>query len=592
MYTILVILASLALLYFVSYPYNLLRNLRNARKSGCSYLIVPLDPQTFVWMVASVPLRPWLKANLPTWIYNRISMTIYGFEYSEKDRMQTHSANPKALGDETYVLVHPGSFEVNTRDPELAYEILKRPRDFMQVEIVNLFVAKFGHNVLSSNGDSWSRQRKIVASAINEKISRTVFNESVTQTQGLLEETLGGKSAADTTKIFDAMKKITINVLSGAGMGTSVPWDDDRNEKPSPGFKMTYIEACRVVIKAMVGPIILPLWFLDNYPSFLPGHTFLRDVGHAIREFPVHTKDLLDQERVRAKSGDTEARNNIMSQLLEASEGKDVKKDGKQALSETEMIGNLFVFTAAGFDTTANTLTYAIMLLARYPQWQDWMFEEIDSIMPKDDTAELDYTTIFPKATRVLAVMLETLRFFPPLVHITKGTRLPQTVTTSTRSYWFPANSTVYVNTVGLHMNPDVYRNINLAPGEQPSDRDEEIFRPTRWLNPPGDAHAIFTPPKGCFVPWSLGPRICPGQKMAQVEFTSIFLTLFRNHRIAGVPVKQGSEGKLETPAQMNERYERLMNDSSPIMTLQMSGIYDIPADSDKGVPINVSRRK
>ncbi|KAK0940387.1 hypothetical protein LTR91_027204, partial [Friedmanniomyces endolithicus] len=81
------------------------------------------------------------------------------------------------------------------------------------------------------------------------------------------------------------------------------------------------------------------------------------------------------------------------------------------------MLGNLFVFGAAGFDTTANTLSYALVLLARYPAWQAWLVEEVDRIFPAQPTSEqqLEYSAVFPQATRTLAFMYETLRLYTPL---------------------------------------------------------------------------------------------------------------------------------------------------------------------------------
>ncbi|KAF1822771.1 cytochrome P450 [Dissoconium aciculare CBS 342.82] len=589
MYTIVTIVVALLAIIFAQSIYNLINNLNAARRSNLPHFILPFDQNAFVWVVASVPLRPWLKKNLPAWLYHRVAMTIYGFEFSEKRRMRDPTSTPRAVNQRTYALVTTGHFEINTRDPELASEILRRPKDFQQPEIITLFLNKFGHNLLTSNGEDWSRQRKIIASAINERISKTVFEESVQQTRGLLEEIVGDAQSADTTRMFDAMKKITINVLSGAGMGARVQWREDVNEKPRPGYKMTYIEACKTVINNMNGPIILPSWFLANYPSSWPGHDLFKRLSYAVKEFPIHTKDLLAQEKERAEASGGEARNNIMSQLLQATSAGAAEKKG---LTDDETMGNLFVFTAAGFDTTANTLAYAIMLMSRYPQWQKWVLEEVDEIMPKDETTKLDYLTVFPKATRVMAVLFETLRLFPPLVHMTKETKTAQTLTSSAGTYYIPPKTTVYVNTVGLALDPEVFRNLNLAEGEVPSKDDELAFRPTRWINAAGSAQTFFQAPKGVFIPWSAGPRVCPGQKMAQVEFTSIFLTLLWKHRIEAVPIKTGSDKSQETSSQVNARLEALMSDSSPIMTLQMNGVYDVADEVGKGVPIRVIRRK
>lgn len=586
--SILAIVASLLTIYFTSLIYRFIVNLSKAKKSGFPYIIIPWNQNSFIWMIVSVPLRPWLNKTMPNWIRDRLSLTIYGVEFHEQLRPFDQYAAPQG-NDKSYSLVTPGMFEVTTRDPELTTEILRRTNDFLPLELTELFMGKFGPNVLTSHGESWARQRKVVASVINERISRTVFNESIGQTSGLLDELLGEGSAGESNRVFDMMKKITINVLSGAGMGTSVDWKDDANERPSPGYKMTYIEAVKSVINNVGGPIILPQWFLSNYPTFLPGHQTLKSLSYAMVEFPQHTRNLLDQERQRTVAALGETRSNIMSQLLHASDQGEDNKGGK-ALSEDEMMGNLFIFTAAGFDTTANTLSFALVLLSRYPKWQDWLFEEIDSIMPVDSSADLDYTAIYPKAIRVQACMHEVLRLFPPVIHLSKMTTKPQQVKTSRGTFSFPARTTVYINTVGLHLNAGVWRNLNLAKDEQKSDKDEFDFRPTRWIDPSSDGTQLFKPPKGIFVPWSAGPRVCPGQKMALVEFTAIFLKLFSKHRIEAVPLKTAAG--VETRAQMERRLDERMKDSISILTLQMNDVYDVKDGKDKGLKLRLSKRR
>lgn len=362
-------------------------------------------------------------------------------------------------------------------------------------------------------------------------------------------------------------------------------------EQPKPGFKQTYIQSVKSIINNVDGPLLLPQWFLLNYPSFMPGHQKLKTLGYAIQEFPQHTHTMLNEESQRLREQQSVSRSNIMSQLVQASENgdPDLRTGDKKmkALSDEEMMGNLFVFTGAGFDTTANTISYALILLSRYPQWQDWLFEEIDGILSNETATdeELDYATIFPKATRVLALMLETLRLFTPLIHISKQTAKEQTIQTSKGIYWLPANSTVYVNGVALHLDPMIWRNLNLADKEEASDTDEYHFRPTRWVNPPGSQHPLFQPPKGTYVPWSTGPRVCPGQKFAQVEFVTVFLTLLRQHKLSAVALEKESQEDVE------KRLDARMKDSMSVLTLQMNGVYDVSSSNEKGLKLRLSRR-
>ncbi|EMC93909.1 hypothetical protein BAUCODRAFT_75410 [Baudoinia panamericana UAMH 10762] len=582
--SILQIVGILIAAYCSTFIYCFVRNLYYASKSGLPMLVVPWDQNHFVWMVTAVALRPHLEKWLPKSIYKRLRLTIYGWEFHERGRPHKEYLG----GKRTYMHVGLGRSEFWTSDAEVVWEVLRRPNDFHQLDLTDLFMARFGHNVLTTNGDRWARQRKVVASVINERISKAVFDESVRQTEGLMDEVYRSSSdtsdCAETNKLFDMMKKITIHVLSGAGMGATVSFSGDTLEKPKPGYKLNYIESVKSVIYNITGPMLLPQWLLANWPSTWPAAENMRTLSCAMREFPVHTKDMIEQERQRAAaSKSAETRSNIMSQLLKASESEADMKGN--ALSEEEMIGNLFLFTIAGFDTTANTLSYALALLARYPAWQDWLLEEVDQIVPSTATAaELDYTTVYPKANRTVAFMLETLRLFTPLIHISKQTATAQTIQTSTGAYWIPPKTTCYVNTILLHLDPAVWRNLNIQPGEESSDDDETLFRPTRWLNPSGSAHVIFQPPRGSYVPWSTGPRVCPGMGMARVEFVTVMLMLLRRNRIQAVCL----DGEDEKQAQL--RLESRMRKSQSILTLQMEGIYDVK-DATDGLSLRLVKR-
>lgn len=244
------------------------------------------------------------------------------------------------------------------------------------------------------------------------------------------------------------------------------------------------------------------------------------------------------------------------------------------------------IFTAAGFDTTANTIAFALTLLARHRKWQEWVCVEVDELVPADPGIELDYAATFNKAIRTQAFMYEVLRLFTPLVHLAKQTKEAQILKTPTGIVSLPANTTVYVNDVCLHLDPEIWRNLNLAGNDEPSDNDEERFRPSRWINPSGSSQTLFTPPKGTYVPWSMGPRVCPGQKMAQVEIVAIFLTLLRNHHF-GPSLLPG-----ETLDQAYAKLEKRMSDSISILTVQMRDIYDVDESSEAGLKLKISKRR
>ena len=121
--------------------------------------------------------------------------------------------------------------------------------DFHQQPITTSILSVFGDNVLTTDGQIWSRHRKVVASVINERISKSVWDESVKQTQGMIRELFDNddtKDVASSNQLPEMLKRITVLVLSGAGMGTSKSWEADQEEKPARGYRQTYIECTKL----------------------------------------------------------------------------------------------------------------------------------------------------------------------------------------------------------------------------------------------------------------------------------------------------------------------------------------------------------
>lgn len=131
----------------------------------------------------------------------------------------------------------------------------------------------------------------------------------------------------------------------------------------------------------------------------------------------------------------------------------------------------------------------------------------------------------------------------------------PQTIFLKNKTYLVPGSCIVNINTPGLHASRSTWGDDALS------------FRPSRWLTGDGE---LVTPPRGTFLPWSSGPRVCPGQKMAQVEFVAIISTLLARCRIE--PVLKDGEG-IE---QARERLVELTQDSQTKLTLQMNKPHEV----------------
>lgn len=210
------------------------------------------------------------------------------------------------------------------------------------------------------------------------------------------------KNPGDNT--IDGLRNIAINVLGHSCYGQSQPWSPESynpgNNLPKEGS--SYFQAISLVTIMILEAAFLPskLLKLPVMPQSL------QMLGNAVEDLPKFTKKMLDQER-KVADQDSGPRNNLLSMLVRLSDQG--KKEGGSglSLSEDEISGNLFLFSAAGFDTTANTMGYAVTLLAAYPEWQDWIREELQSL--DIDISKWEYKETFPKCQRVLAVMVCSL---------------------------------------------------------------------------------------------------------------------------------------------------------------------------------------
>ena len=61
--------------------------------------------------------------------------------------------------------------------------------------------------------------------------------------------------------------------------------------------------------------------------------------------------------------------------MIDATEGED---GGKGKLSDEEIVANSILFLLAGFETTANALSFVSYLLALHPEIQERLQAEID----------------------------------------------------------------------------------------------------------------------------------------------------------------------------------------------------------------------
>jgi cytochrome P450 len=180
-------------------------------------------------------------------------------------------------------------------------------------------------------------------------------------------------------------------------------------------------------------------------------------------------------------------------------------------LSEAQVRANIVTFIAAGHETTSNTLTWALFLLATHPQWRQLAEAEVDSALPDGAIEGAPIAASSLKSLPLIrAIIDETLRLYPPAaswsrealeadeaagIHLDKGTL-------------------VVISPWVLHRHKLLWK-------------DPGAFDPSRFLPDVRVAIDRFS-----YLPFGAGPRICIGASFALQEAVIILASILRHFRL------------------------------------------------------------
>lgn len=199
-------------------------------------------------------------------------------------------------------------------------------------------------------------------------------------------------------------RTLSLDVLAATGFRKSYKFR--ASTEPGPDEARNYRESLMLTLDNALFMMLVPPKLLTM--PFVP-KTWAR-IGQATNDFRKYMMDMLKEERRLLDAGKP-GTGNLMSSLVRASEVEQMKKsksntDDARGLTVGEILGNIFVINFAGHDTTANTLAYAMLLLAAYPEVQDWIGEELKEVLQDSSSETWNYEQLFPRLKRCLAVLV------------------------------------------------------------------------------------------------------------------------------------------------------------------------------------------
>ncbi|KAA8569039.1 hypothetical protein EYC84_000712 [Monilinia fructicola] len=519
---------------WISYVlYSLAVNYNIARKTGLPLVILPIDSGNPLWMAVDTKILPYFK-HLPL-TKNFTRFNYRGWEI--RDRYRAH----QELGD-AFILVTPGKNWLQLCNAETLIDINARSREFTRPTEMLEMLNVFGPNLGTTEGAQWQRHRKITATCFNENNNEIVWSEVIRQATGM-RKYWSSKSAINT--IGDDTRTLSLHVMSSAGFGKSYPFQGAEEESSTKG-SANIRDALKLILDNCIalvalGPNNLDKWWLPK--SWRPLH-------EATVTFQNYMTNAYEEGKRAAADGSTHG-SNLMTSLVRASQAEGKEGTSQGGLTEQEIYGNIFVFNFAGHDTTANTLAFGIALIATRPDVQDWIAEEIAEVFGDQDPETSNYTEIFPRLKRCLAVTYETVRLYTPVAIVKTSGPEPRELKVNDSTHVLPPNTMIIPSYSAMHTHPRHWGSNSLAwePSRWIIATSTSSSEPTLTSPPPPKTSNLaaekfleFPKASNPFIAWSGGARVCPGKKFSQVEFVGVLVGLFKDYKVKPVQLEGESE--------------------------------------------------
>ncbi|WP_157264735.1 cytochrome P450 [Azohydromonas aeria] len=335
-----------------------------------------------------------------------------------------------------------------------------------------------GHGVITTEGATWQRQRRMLQPAFTP---RQVAGDAA-QMRAAIETALERALLAGADHALVDMQALFGRVAMDVILRTLFSRAADAEADAAIG-------AMGVLGEAAMFDLIVPF----NLPPWLPRR------GKAARRQALQTlRDLVHGHIARRRmQPDPAAGDDVLARLLA------LRDDASgEALSEQEVFDQCMVSFQAGHETTATALTWWSRLLAQHPDAAARARAEVDAVLAGRDPGP-EHLQALPFLT---ATLKEAMRLYPPLPALITRHTLREI---SVGGWRIPPGASLYVTPWVLHRDPRWW-----------SEPDE--FRPGRFL--PGAPEV----PRGAWIPFGVGPRVCIGQHFAMLEMTLVAAMLLQ----------------------------------------------------------------
>lgn len=301
-----------------------------------------------------------------------------------------YTAYSPALKRDLWVLSHPD---------HVRYVLVDHHANFTKGIGIERVAILLGNGLMTSEGDHWRRQRRMVQPAFHRKVIATWMPHIHTATERLAERWRAAAMRGEPVNVTQDMSEATLEVVLLALFGDALP-------RFGASFAL----------------------LTDHTARNLAFAYQFRQLGRLILD------DVARRRREGARGDD------IVTHLLDARD-----RQTGEPMSDREILDEIMTLIIAGHETTASSLNWYWYLLTQSPAVEARIHAEVDAA--PDSPPACDDLAAFPCVRRALD---ETLRLYPPGWLLTRRTIEPATL----GGYTLPAGTDVLISPYLVQRHP------------------------------------------------------------------------------------------------------------------------------------------
>ncbi|XP_050342329.1 cytochrome P450 6a2-like [Nymphalis io] len=399
--------------------------------------------------------------------------------------------------------------ELIIRDPDVVRDILSvdfayfYPRGLGR----NTEIEPLHQNIFHLDGDLWKLLRQRLTPAFTTSKLKNMFPLIVMCTEKL--ETTGNEivAAGGECDVYELMARFSTDFIGSCGFGLEM---DAINNENSVFRKI----GKKIFDPSLTNDILIMLW--EIFPGI---RKFIRMTDNNLeRSFTSIIMKIFEQRNFKPSG-----RNDFVDFVLDlAGKGKIIgdsiehrHSDGSPKKIELEMnssclIAQIYLFFAAGFETSSSSTSYTLHELAFNLDIQEKIQDEIDRVLLKHDN-RLCYEAV-AEMTLLDMAFKEAMRIVPP------GGRLHRVCA-----------SKYTISQLGISIDPGVKI---LIPSQALHNdklyfKNPEVFNPERF-----GKNEINEINKYVYMPFGEGPRACIGARLGQMQSLAGLAAVLRNFTV------------------------------------------------------------